>query len=103
MIKIIGGRGTGKTTKLIEVSAKENIPILCVDKMKKYHIMERAAEMGASIPTPLVFKEDSLKAHVDVLVDDLDFFLSCLFEAYGYKIKGYTISKDDLGVELYEI
>lgn len=103
MIKIIGGRGTGKTTKLIEVSAKENIPILCKNKFDKYDIMERAYNANLKIPTPLVFKEDNLTTQVDVLVDELDFLASCVFEAHGYKIKGYTMTRDDLGVELYEI
>lgn len=41
MIKIFGKRGTGKTTKLIEISAQKQIPILVVTKQAKYNIMEK--------------------------------------------------------------
>ena len=104
MIKIIGNRGTGKTTKLIEISAEKKIPILCKNSFDKYKIMKKAAIKELEIPTPILFNEKEYnKTQQDVLVDELDFFSSCLFEAYGYKIKGFTLTKNDLGVELYEL
>lgn len=103
MIKIIGGRGTGKTTKLIEISSERNIPILCCTNKDKRNLMERAAAMNLKIPTPIIFDLDIHNGfEQDVLVDELEFAASCLFQAYGYKIQGYSINTNDLGVELYE-
>lgn len=103
MIKVIGSHGQGKTTKLIEISAKTQIPILCMNEYQKKSIVEKSKILGIEkLPTPVVFEKDYSGAY-EVLVDDAEFVLKHLLFQDGLEMKGFSISTKDLGEELYEL
>lgn len=102
MIKIFGARGTGKTTKLIEISAQKQIPILVITKKEKYDIMEKANTLGYSIPTPIIFETGNRNIET-VLVDDAETFLNGLLRGFNYFPEGMVINTKDIGDNVYEI
>lgn len=102
MIKIFGKRGTGKTTKLIEISAQKQIPILVVTKQAKYNIMEKANTLGYSIPTPIVFETDNRNIET-VLVDNAETLLTGVLRGFNYFPEGMTINTKNIGDNVYEI
>lgn len=90
---IYQGRGTGKTTQIIKMSAKRQIPILCHNKMKQKYIVEKASELNLNIPEPIVFSFESYEAIKDkqhVLIDDIDLFLNNIFPKYIVKSASAT-------------
>ena len=52
MYLIRKGRGTGKTTELIHLSAKRGIPIIAPTMMMAESVKKQAREMGLDIPEP---------------------------------------------------
>ena len=107
MIKIFGGRGTGKTTKLIEISAEKQIPILCCNDFQRIELMRKATSMGYKIPIPVLLtselKIEDLENGESVLVDDAEVILKRLLKDLKFNLEGFVISKNDLGEELYEL
>lgn len=107
MIKIIGERGSGKTTKLIELSAEKQIPILCPTAYQQRNILIKAKELGYDIPVPVLLtselKTQDIRKGEDVLVDDAEWILTRVLEDLKFNMKGFAISINDLGEELYEI
>ena len=81
MIMFIGGRGSGKTRRCIEFSARTRIPILCQrpDFIKLY-----AKEHGLDIPGPISYSEYlsgkgiNLSSDRRVIIDELGLFLKLL-------------------------
>ena len=49
MKKIIGTRGSGKTTKLIEQAAKENYVIMTATNRQAENVRKRADELGLTV------------------------------------------------------
>ena len=58
---IIGGRGSGRTTELIRMSAENNIYIVCLDRRRALNIAAMAREMGLIIPFPITVEELPIK------------------------------------------
>lgn len=91
-MKIIGPRGTGKTTRLLkEISVKyENPTVVCRDPR---HMIEKAFTMGIN-NIKFITIDDllscSTQAYTDLFFDDIDDFLVDLFGAGN--VKGYTIT-----------
>ena len=81
MTKIIyGGRGSGKTTKLIELSAKRGGYIICINKQAASRVFAQAAELGLKIPFPMTFIEFLNKEYYapgirEVYIDNVEQFL----------------------------
>ena len=84
---VIGERCSGKTTRLIERSAKEGIYILVANKEMARCIVDQAKEMGLEIPFPVTldeylrgnkFQGSSIRRD-GLLIDDLDMVLHQLF------------------------
>ena len=84
---VIGERCSGKTTRLIERSAKEGIYILAPTKNMARCIADQAKEMGLDIPFPVTldeylrgnkFQGSSIRRD-GLLIDDLDMVLHLLF------------------------
>ncbi len=50
-------RGAGKTTQSIELSAKTNAYIVCIDQHQARYVSEMAVRMGEKIPYPITFNE----------------------------------------------
>lgn len=104
MIKIIGARGCGKTTKILKISEKTQIPILCTGEQQRRHIIEKANIEGYKIPKPLIFTNcNGMDSKVKVLIDDGEIFLKGLLGGFGYSLEGFAISKDSLGDKFYAI
>ena len=96
MKKLIMSRGTGKTTRLIQESAKSFFPILCADKRRADHIKLMAKDLGLTIPEPrpvtsLMFGERLGRVYIDDAEDVLTNLLGC---NYCGEILALTISPE---------
>lgn len=67
---MIGTPGTGKTKEILELSARNNVPVLCESDERKERLLVKAQGYGVYIPTPIVFNED-LSNVEEVYVDDV--------------------------------
>lgn len=99
MEKVFMGRGKGKTSKLIELSSKNNIPIGVFSINWAKIIKQKAFDMGIKIPEPIIlsnkttFRSQNIEG---VYVDNAEFMLQTLFESYyGVMLKGFSMSTDD--------
>ena len=81
---IILPRGYGKTTALIEESAKEWIPLVVLNRDMVSRCMKMAHEKGLNIPEPVTYtdyveategKSRKLYGFKSVIIDDADLFL----------------------------
>ena len=95
---VIGERCSGKTTRLIERSAKEGIYILAPTKNMARCIVDQAKGMGLEIPYPITvgeylrgnkFQGSSIRRD-GLLIDDLDMVLHQLFG--GIPIREVTLT-----------
>lgn len=95
---VIGERCSGKTTRLIERSAKEGRYILVANKAMARCIADQAKEMGLDIPFPVTldeylrgnkFQGSSIRRD-GLLIDDLDMVLDLLFR--GIPIREVTLT-----------
>lgn len=57
MRNLILQRGGGKTTRLLAISEFRNAPIICLDEVRRRHILDMARHYGYYIPTPIVTNE----------------------------------------------
>jgi hypothetical protein len=81
---ILGPRGSGKTTALIELSASKGYYIACRNRQMVKHILILAQGMGVHIPTPITY--DTLVNYVfdrghripGVMIDDMSAFIMFL-------------------------
>lgn len=95
MIEIIKDRGEGKTQALIELSEKEQIPIVVSTFNELNHLVKEAYRQNRNIPQPLTtdgfgysFKGRCIKF---VLIDNIERFKNIShFADMGITIKGYT-------------
>ena len=72
---IYKSRGKGKTTELVKISAKTNMPIIC---MNTNHIKFVAKELDLIIPEPIAIKNYKPNTYEKVLVDDAEYVLQYL-------------------------
>ena len=95
---VIGERCSGKTTQLIERSAKEGIYILVANKEMARCIVDQAKEMRLNIPFPVTldeylrgstFRGSSIREK-GILIDELDLVLDQLFR--GIPIHEVTLT-----------
>lgn len=84
---VIGERCSGKTTRLIERSAKDQLYILTSTKPRARAIFDNAIRMGLDIPYPITveeylrgdkFRGSSIRRD-GILIDDLDDVLRVIF------------------------
>ena len=66
MKKIIGGRGTGKSTELIRRSADTGNYIVVPTKRRANHLFKQAKDMGINIPYPVTW--DEIKHGIDLTI-----------------------------------
>ena len=93
-MKIIAkGRGQGKTTELIKISADKQIPIVC-DTSSVQYIIDKAKEMNLKIPQPLTVQQLNMIQWRDksILVDNAELILQ---NKLGHKIEAVSINTDD--------
>lgn len=89
------GRMTGKTTKIIQKAAAENLYIVCFSKDVARLIDRKAKELNVQIPYPISVGELPLHQNANiegVLVDDAEIVLSKLI---GKPVKAMTTSFDE--------
>lgn len=101
-MKIIqGGRGSGKTYTLVQLSHLSGYPIMTRNRRSKKYIQTIAGQLGITIPEPIVFrsKQDTrskLLPTDKVFVDDLDGWLSDIVSDYfGSAVAAATMNIDD--------
>ena len=101
-MKIIqGGRGSGKTYTLVQLSHLRDYPIMTRNRCSKKYIQMMADQLGLTIPEPIVFrsKQDTrgkLLPTDKVFVDDLDEWLSNIVSDYfGSAVTAATMNIDD--------
>lgn len=84
MRKLIDGRCTGKTTKLIYTSHIMGYTILVATEKRKMFVEDTAKRMGLKIPTPVTVQNilhenrGSLEVPPHLIIDDTDDVISCL-------------------------
>lgn len=100
MVNLISrGRGKGKTHDLIITSAITGYPIVCMNEGHANYTKQMAETMGYKIPDPI--SAERLKGwgamYKNVLVDDLEYWLSKALDAYfGTHVVAATMStKED--------
>ena len=91
MDKIIKERNSGKTTELIERSAKYGHYIVCCDHRESNNIQNHALRMGLKIPLPITYEEFVQKRYhgkfIDgFYIDELEMFLKYLSDIPVYAI-----------------
>ena len=98
-------RGQGKTTLLIKLSATHNIPIICSSNASESYILNKAKEMGLTIPEPInvrkcdmpyVLRGLNINSNCGVLVDDLE----CILQYFlGEQVMFATTSCEVINLE----
>lgn len=78
MVILYQERGTGKTCTLIELSARNNVPIATPYDTK--HIKNKSEELKLQIPKPIkVNSLEDLNGIEKVYIDDMDILIKKLF------------------------
>ena len=80
---ILGHRQTGKTVKLIRMSAKTNTYIVASSQQEASRIFRKAKELGLNIPLPITFNEFISHGYYGkgingFLIDNADYLLRSL-------------------------
>lgn len=90
----IGGRGCGKTIRLIKESSKHKIPIVCTNRARAKSIKELANELGYEIPDIITIVHVPVRSHSvkEVLVDDADDVLESFI---GTHIREITLTRGE--------
>ena len=104
MKKIIGARGSGKTTKLIKRAAKENYVIMTATNKQADNVRKQADELGLTVLVTSVeniissngINRGSVLAVLmqknGILIDDADLVLTRILS--GVTIKGISLTDD---------
>jgi len=101
MKRIIKSRSQGKTYELIKISAKEQIPILCVNN-SSHLVKELAEKMDLKIPHPIEYKHLCLRQYQDnkpILVDNAEYVLQQILRRPIYALsvnKPIEIKKEEV-------
>lgn len=91
---IFGNPGSGKTKALLELSEKNNIPVLCESAARVQRLLVKAEGYGYRIPSPLTF--DELNENVTaVYIDDIKRVLEVVL---NIKLAGITVNNDELEI-----
>lgn len=108
MKKIIGGRGTGKSTELIRRSADTGKYIVVSTKRRAEHLFKQAKDMGITIPYPVTWDEIKTRnkkvelncsygsLSLGILIDDVEDLLRHIF--IGIPIEGMTLMNNDVHI-----
>ena len=105
---IIGGRQSGKTTRLIEESSNTGKVIITMNEEHAKHIMRKANDMGVKIPQPVsVSKLQDLRGNrsardLGVLIDEFEYVL---YELLGVHVRGVAMKppKDIVTLDKFTI
>ena len=90
---IVGSNGSGKTKKIIEYSAANNVPILCESKARADRLLQKAMGYGMKIPLPIVFEEfDSSQSGV-VCIDEINGLIEKVLKV---QVAAFSINLDKI-------
>lgn len=97
---IFGGRGTGKTVKLIELSIRLNAYILVSDHRRADFVKALAAELGyPQLLFPITYSEFIACRNTGyikkLLIDDADDVISHMASVQGWTLEAMTMTTDD--------
>ena len=82
---IYNGRGKGKTTELIKMSAEKNLYILVANRNSQREVFELARDLNLNIPFPITVEEYFTSGKLrgsfinTILIDDADDILQQIF------------------------
>lgn len=97
MIEIIRKRQEGKTSTLIDLSERNQIPIVVGNERRRVFLRQAAVRLKKSIPDPLVCGESLRGYRGKIYVDDLD---ACKYITQYYPNlddwAGYSISTENI-------
>jgi hypothetical protein len=89
---IVGSASSGKTKRLLELSAANQVPILCESIERVERLVVKARGYGFNIPMPIVAEE--LKADVKlVYIDEIDNLVEKLLKV---NVGAVSINKDSV-------
>ena len=88
---IFGNPGSGKTKALLEMSAKNNIPVLCESAARVQRLLVKAEGYGFKIPAPLTVDEIDSSVPA-VYIDDIKRVLEIVL---NIRLAGITVNRDD--------
>ena len=89
---IVGSASSGKTKRLLELSAANQVPILCESIERVERLVVKARGYGYNIPMPLIAEE--LKADVKlVYIDEIDNLVEKLLKV---NVGAVSINKDSV-------
>lgn len=87
---ILGNPGSGKTKRILELSAKNRIPVLCESQARVERVLVKAAGYGYKIPTPICL--DELKEGMEVYIDDVKRFMEIALKC---KLSGIAVNTSE--------
>lgn len=91
---IFGNPGSGKTKALLELSAKNNIPVLCESAQRVQRLLVKAEGYGFKIPSPVTV--DELNSSIPAIyIDDVKRVLE---NVLNIRLAGITINNDNLEI-----
>ena len=81
-------------------SSKTGYPILCLTRIDVEVIKEKAREQGVEIPEPIIYNK-TYRLNVDnVLIDEIDVFLSNVLHT---KVCAVTLTSDEFADYVYTV
>ena len=96
---IVGGRGTGKTRKLLEYAKEKNVAVVCrspaamARKAEAYGIIGlRFISYGELIAANNIYQDDDTQIIEPFVVDEINDFLT---ELFGGPCIGFTQTEDN--------
>lgn len=103
MKKAISGRQTGKTEKLIKLSAEKQIPMLVTSIAAVRQLQKRAKKMELLIPEPISISQLMSNAYINniseipnIIVDDAEFVLREILSTRKVRsVEAIAICTDD--------
>lgn len=102
MKKLISGRQTGKTEKLIRLSAETDATIVTKDLNTAMSIMRRAKGLGLDIPRPIDIntimdeRANGYQLPPGIIVDEADYVLSVMLSKFKVgPINAISICNDE--------
>jgi hypothetical protein len=90
---ILGSNGSGKTKKMIEFSAANNVPILCESKARADRLLHKAMGYGMKIPLPIVFEEFDSSLAKEVCIDEINGLIEKVLKV---KVSAFSINIDNI-------
>ena len=89
---IVGSASSGKTKRLLELSASNRIPILCESLERVERLVVKARGYGYNIPMPIVASDITADIK-EVYIDEIDNLVEKMLHV---KIGAVSINKDSL-------